>query len=164
LSVLSYTELVEHHALKGILIDSNILLVWTIGSFSLALIRDFKRTAAYTLRDFNLIHNLLGRFKRVVTMPGIITEVSNLSGQLAGNIRERFWKFYGTQIGEFEEFFQKGATISSEGLFNKLGYTDTGIILAARSGHLVLTDDLRLYVELSKAELPVINFTHIRNL
>jgi len=164
LSTLTYPDLVERHAHKGILIDSNILLVWTIGSFSLALIRGFKRTAAYTPRDFNLIHSLLGRFKRVVTMPGIIAEVSNLSGQLAGNIRDRFWKSYGTQICEFEEYFQRGATISTEGLFSKLGYTDTGIVLAARSGHLVLTDDFRLYIELSRAGLPVINFTHLRSL
>ena len=121
MSVLSYAKLVERHTPKGILIDSNILLVWTIGSFSLALIPNFKRTAAYTLRDFKLLHNLLGRFKQVVTMPGIITEVSNLSGQLAGNIRERFWDFYGTQICELEEYFQSGATISSDGLFRKIG-------------------------------------------
>jgi hypothetical protein len=71
-------RLVVRYARKGILIDTNILLLYFLGSFDQDLIPSFKRTVQFTVEDYNTLLLLLQMFDRLVTTPNILTEVSNL--------------------------------------------------------------------------------------
>jgi hypothetical protein len=84
----------------GVLVDTNLLLVYFVGAFDPALIPKFKRTRMYTLEDHPLLVRVLGFFEKVVTTPHILTEVSNLAGQLPSHLtRGVFEKFAAGERG-----------------------------------------------------------------
>ncbi len=47
--------LVTHYRTKGVLVDSNLLLLLFIGSYDPQRIKKFKRTQEYTFEDFELL-------------------------------------------------------------------------------------------------------------
>jgi hypothetical protein len=100
----TYTEeLVNRFRSKGALVDTNLLLLLLIGSYDRALVgeRGFKRVAKYTVEDFATLVLFLRHFKRSVTTPHILTEVSNLAGQLPDDHKSRCFK---TFVGTFQTF------------------------------------------------------------
>lgn len=74
--------MVHEYRPRGVLVDANILLLFFIGSYDTKLITRFKRTSRFTVRDYELVGNFLAAFERRITTPHILTEVSNLAGQL----------------------------------------------------------------------------------
>src|SRR5690242_21168586 len=70
---------------KGVLLDTNLLLLFVIGSYRRDIISEFKRTAQYTLADFELVVKILKFFRTKLTTPNILTEVDNLARQLPKN-------------------------------------------------------------------------------
>ncbi len=70
-------ELIYKYSNKGLLIDTNILLLYFVGSFDRQHIEKFKRTSQFTIKDFDYLVILLDRFDTLVTTPNILTEVNN---------------------------------------------------------------------------------------
>ncbi|MCY7376044.1 MAG: hypothetical protein LH472_08750 [Pyrinomonadaceae bacterium] len=160
-----YQKLLQNYAQKGLLVDTNILLLWIIGSVDRNFIEKFKRTAdRFTAADFDLIHQILGQFQIKVTTTSILTEVSNLMGQLKGKYKEDYFSAFAKVITLVDENLVKSSEICILPEFNKFGLTDSAITKIARDNYLVLTDDLPLYHYLSNLKIDVINFNHIRNL
>ena len=91
-------ELVVRYQNKGLLIDTNLLLLYFIGAYDPTRIPKFKRTMAFTIDEFWFLVKFLGVFNKLVTTPNVLTEVSNLSGQLAENLRF----FYLTLVTAFQ--------------------------------------------------------------
>src|SRR2546423_13863692 len=75
-------NLFEKYKNKGILIDTNLLLLVAVGTYDVSRILTWKRTQKYTLDDYALMLRILGYFERRVTSPNILTEVDNLARQL----------------------------------------------------------------------------------
>lgn len=63
---------------EGLLIDTNLLVLYVIGLHDQTRIEQNKRTSSYTKEDFDLLVNFTGYFKKVITTTNILTEVSNL--------------------------------------------------------------------------------------
>lgn len=82
-------ELVRRHRAKGVLVDTNILLLLFVGLFDPAQIPKFKRTAQFAPEDYGLLHEFLDCFVRIVTTPNILTEACNLAGQLPDWAKDR---------------------------------------------------------------------------
>jgi rRNA-processing protein FCF1 len=147
---------------KGILIDSNLLLLYFIGKFDTSQISKFKRTSKFTSDDFRLLLFVFKHFNNVVTTPNILTEVSNLSNQLAGNLKLNFYTEFAKQVSTFQEQYISSVNICSQAHFIKFGLTDSGIIELAANEYLILTDDFKLANLLESKNIDVINFNHIR--
>ncbi|WP_052315979.1 hypothetical protein [Desulfomonile tiedjei] len=96
-------DLISKYANKRVLIDTNLLLLYFIGEFDIAQIGRFKRVKQFTTKDFDLIKKLLTFFKQRITTPNIMTEVSNLAGQLPGASNSDFRKQLGEQIAILTE-------------------------------------------------------------
>ena len=73
-------ELIQHYKQKGILIDTNILLLYIVGAVDINLIRNFGRTAEFAENDFYVVSKFVDYFDIKITTPHILTEVSNLFG------------------------------------------------------------------------------------
>ena len=86
--------LLAKYAQKGILVDTNVLLLYLVGILDTSLIARFKRTQnrGYTEQDFRLVQNLLSLFRQVVTTPQILAELSNLSMQMKDPLLTRYFK------------------------------------------------------------------------
>jgi hypothetical protein len=157
-------ELVARYQNKGLLIDTNLLLLYFIGAYDPDRIPKFKRTMAFTVDEFWLLASFLDVFDKLVTTPNVLTEVSNLSGQLAENLRAPFYSDFSNRIPLLEEHYVTSVSVSSSVHFNRFGLTDSGIVQLVRDNYLVLTDDLKLVGYLQNLGIDVVNFNHIRPL
>ncbi len=73
-------QLVERYRSRGVLVDSNVLLLYFVGAYQRQLVPRFKRTAQFTVEDYDLLVHFLSNFRRIVTTPNILTEVNGLLG------------------------------------------------------------------------------------
>ncbi|HEY7305310.1 MAG TPA: hypothetical protein VH601_14395 [Bryobacteraceae bacterium] len=71
---------------RGLLIDTNLLVLFAVGSVNRDRIETFKRTRRYTAEDFDLLLRVLGNWGVRYTTPHVLAEVSNLT-DLAGTER-----------------------------------------------------------------------------
>lgn len=143
-------------------VDTNLLLVLIVGALDRAQVERFKRTRAYSAEDYTLLAGYVGGFQRMLTTPNVLTEVSNLLGQLAEPLRRRALLALGLLTGEFQETYLPSTALAADWHIPLLGLSDTSIIRAAEPDVTVLTDDLQLYVRLSTAGVDVVNFNHLR--
>lgn len=146
----------------GVLVDTNLLLLYFVGAFDRHQISRFKRTAQFNGEDFDLLVDFLGRFSRVATTPHILTEVSNLAGQLHDAAKHGVLERLKAGLALLDEQFAPAGEISSHTSFARFGITDSAILHHARGRYLVLTDDFRLSQYLLHEGLDVINFNHLR--
>ncbi len=155
-------SLIEKHASRGVIVDTNLMLLYAVGWHSPKLIQRFKRTQQYTEDNYRLLCAFLSRFHRIVTTPNILTEVNSLSGQLPKEIAPLFRRSWKIQIAALEENHLPGIAVSQHSAFEQFGLTDAAIAIAAVQELLVLTDDLRLEHYLHSQGVDCVNFNHLR--
>jgi len=156
-------QFVSRYRRSGVIVDTNILLLYFIGRFAPDQISRFKRTDTFDLDDFTFLKLLLSQFDRLLTTPAILAEVSNLSAQLGEPLRTTYFESFRNEITLLDERYIRSDDAASGGCFIRLGLTDSGIHLLARQ-NLVLTVDLQLYLFLLSENLDAINFNHLRPL
>jgi hypothetical protein len=147
---------------KSLLIDSNLLLLFFVGLHDRNRIEKFKRTAKFSGEDFDCLVGLMERSKEIVTTPRVLTEVSNLLGQLPSTLQYSFYQRFSRGLKSLQERYAASGELADEKCFPKFGLTDTAILQAARGNVVVLTDDLPLAQFLRHEKVDVINFNHLR--
>lgn len=162
-------ELATHlrrHRDEGILLDTNVLLLLWLAKFDPRLIGG-KRLEKYTPDDVELLAGYVGQFKRILTTSTILIETSNLaalvlSGQRKQTLFRRLFPLFGASPpDDFHHCSVDGLTLD-ESIFVRLGFTDASIAATVGTQHLLLTDDLDLYLAAQAQGAPAINFTHMR--
>lgn len=156
--------LVRKHALRGALVDTNLLIVLLIGRQDRSAISRFPHSRGYEPRDFDVLDRFVRHFRRIITTPHILTEVSNLSGRLRGNDLAQFRALLAQEIHLCEERHCEAQKAIQSMCFASFGLTDAGIERVAQDGLLVLTDDLALAGALERVRIDVLNFNRIRPL
>ena len=158
-------SLISQYRRRGVLVDTNLLLLLYIGGYDRRQVELFKRTAdRFVSVDFDTLTSVLDQFDTVVTTPHILTEVSNLMGQLSGRVRDGCFDLLARSISNLREHRTAGAALAGDDAFIRLGITDTSILEAAIENYLVLTDDFTLFNYLGGRGLDVLNFNNIRTL
>jgi len=147
---------------RGLLIDTNLLVLLVVGGVSPEQIGRYKRTSAYTRADYRLLCEFVAGFKRLVTLPHVLAEVSNLTdmpGEDLGVAR----RLLAEQIEVMEESAVASRAAAGHASYSRLGLTDAAIVeLMKREDCLVLTEDVGLYEALGRAGVQVVNFAHLR--
>lgn len=67
----------------GLLVDTNLLVLFTVGGVNRNRMETYKRTRQYTKSDFDLLLRILEKFNKLYTIAHVLAEVSNLAN-LAG--------------------------------------------------------------------------------
>jgi rRNA-processing protein FCF1 len=155
--------IIKRHRSTGVILDTNILLLYVVGSFDPRIIPSFKRTKTFAIEDFSTLANVI-RNTRILTTPSILTEVSNFVGQLPDNQRFDCFDILENAINQSVEYYIESAFIAKMSEFRRFGLTDAGIQHLAQAKRLVLTDDFRLSQYLGSIQIEVLNFNHIRTL
>lgn len=156
----------QRHRDEGILLDTNVLLLLWLAKFDSRLIGG-KRLEKYTPDDVELLAGYVGQFKRILTTSTILTETSNLAAQVLSGQRKQtlfrrlFPLFGASPPDDFHRCSVDGLTLD-ESIFVRLGFTDASIAATVGTQHLLLTDDLDLYLAAQAQGAPAINFTHMR--
>lgn len=156
-------ELFKKYRRKGILIDTNILLLYFVGAVNPERIARFKRTNRFSAEDYALLCNILLAFQeRIVTTPNILTEVNSLVNQLGEPERSQCLAILARRLAQFSECYIPSQSVSAGDGFARFGLTDCSMLEAARGQYLILTDDLRLAAYLQRQEVDTVNFHNLR--
>jgi hypothetical protein len=160
----TYEELlIERHRLKGILIDANLALLYLVGSCDLRLVGDgkFNKLSNYTAEDYRLLLRLKKIFRKAVTTPHVLTEVSNLTNDLPEPTRKEIFKKFHATFVEIEELPIASMVAAQRAEFPFLGLTDSGLAHVSHQ-YLIVTDDARLVKKMNESGLEALNFNHLR--
>lgn len=144
-------------------VDTNLLLLLLVGALDADQVERFRRTRKYSREDYALLATFVDKYARMLTTPNVLTEVSNLLGQLAEPLRRHAWVALGVMAADFDERFRASKELFAEPHYPVLGLADVSIIAVLEKGVTVLTDDLGLYARLASAGIEVINFNHLRS-
>lgn len=147
----------------GLLVDTNLLVLWVVGSVNRRRIRTFKRTRQYDDSDYDLLNRVIADFgRRLFTVAHVMAEVSNLT-DLPGEELGRSRALLKGALNRIEEPTLPSVRAADERNYQTLGLADAAIISAAREHRCaVLTDDQSLYLALEHEGVPTVNFTHLR--
>lgn len=151
--------LIRRYRRKGVLIDTNLALLYIVGSLDPLLIRSHSRTANFTIDDFDRLSKFVDYFEKKIVTPHVLTETSNLLGKstelrgvLAGFIRTSTEKHIPSE------------KIASAPTFLSAGLTDAGILEAAKNKYLLVTDDGPLLGLASSSKVGVVSLSQIRSI
>ncbi len=151
---------------KGIVVDTNLLILLIVGKFNIAYIEKCSRVKdkQYTINDYRFVNNLLSLFVKIYVTPQVLAEFSNLS---FGDIKDRaFLKYFEFVLeiikGVSEEYISKDIILDIP-IFRKFGFADASIFeLASKEQLPVITDDMPLHHYLITSGISSINMDHIR--
>ena len=111
-----------------------------------------------------ILVRFLQLFRSIVTTPNILTEVSNLLGQIPGPRGTQVFQTFAQAAKIIPEQYVRSSAAAETAAFVRFGLTDAVIARMAAGEVLVLTDDFRLSQYLERSRLPVLNFNHLRML
>lgn len=158
---------------EGIILDTNILVLFLIGNYNPLLIGEYEllqnSNKKYSVADFELLKKIVSYFKKLVITPHIIAELSNLSITRKNNLYGDKFIYYLRTVIEFlkraEERHQKCDCLWGMELtiIGEYGFTDmTMFELSKQTKMPILTDDLSFY-NYSYDKIPIIKLEHIIN-
>ncbi len=156
--------LVEKYSIKGALVDTNLLLLLIVGLTNEESITRFKRTNKYTIDDYRMLQVLLKSFKTLWTTPNILTEVSNLAGNIEDWGKDQLFQILSKFILSHDEKYQPSKSVAGTYEFVRFGLTDSILLQVVTEGLLLITDDFPLAQYATKARIDVINFNHLRGM
>jgi len=146
----------------GLLIDTNLLVLFVVGSVNPERISSFKRTGKYSYSDFELLRHVIGPFTSHYTLPQVMAEVSNLT-DMNGPERLMARLVLKTMVETLEEPKMSSVQACQNQHYQRLGLVDAAIAaISQEQGCTVLTDDLDLYVALTQQGAAVFNFAHLQ--
>jgi hypothetical protein len=153
-------QIFGRHVGKKLILDSNLLLLLLIGDFEPALIKNFKRTARYSLDHHEALVQFLGSFSGVLTTPHILTEVGNLANSLPEWQKTAWGEYFSLQIAHIEEIYRASSDLAQDPGFPAYGLTDIAMGMIANQA-LVLTDDRRFAGYLRSLSRDVLDFNDL---
>ncbi len=152
---------------SGVVVDTNVLLLYIVGLTDRSYIQSFKitRSAGFREKDWDTLDLWLGKFSTIWITGGILAEVSNHLGKMKDQRGVRCHMMLMRFVSNMEEsHFDAIELIKDESSFLRLGYTDTSLVREASLGRLVLTDDAKLANRIYENDWNVVNFNQIRDL
>ena len=161
--MLDAAGLIEKHRAKGVLVDTNLLVLFLVGTVNRQRILNFKRTGDFTIEDFDLLVRLIDWFGKLIATPHVLSQVSDLT-DLTGNELTKIRELFKVLVETIEESYDASRLLVSDPAFKRLGLTDAAIATVCCRGVLVLTADAQLHVALQERDIDALNFNHIRPL
>lgn len=126
-------RLLRSYRQRGVLIDSNLLLLYVVGLVDPQLIERFQRTRNLTRSDFDLLEHVLKPIKRIATTPNILTDVGNLGDQFDGTRKDRFRRELARTVGRLHEHYAPSRAAVDQPVFGHVGLADAATMVAARN-------------------------------
>ena len=129
-----------------LIIDTNMLVVFTIGSVDPNFLGRIQRVKEYRPDDYEIIFIYISHFSKVILLPNIVSETSNLLSQMTGDRRELCMTKLASLVQESTEVYIESCLAVTQPEFIDLGATDTSILCALNDNTSLLTADLKLYL------------------
>ncbi len=146
---------------RKILIDTNLLLLFVVGSVSPDRIGRHKRLSEFDAKDYVILARQLSAATKLIVTPNILTETSNLLGSPKNPDDRIFLQTLAEIIKNadiIEEVYVPSRTVAQMTQFQYMGLTDGGILSLKQQDAVVLTRDKRLASECMNVGLAVLPF------
>lgn len=146
----------------GLLIDTNLLVLFVVGKVNPARIENFKRTSKYNTGDYQLLVRVMERFTPLYTLAHVMAEAGNLT-DLTGRELLQARQVLKETLAVLQEPVVASIRAVQNRLYEGLGLVNAAIATLARENKCaVLTDDFDLYLALSRERIVVLDFSHLQ--
>lgn len=149
--------LIRKYKHKGILVDTNLILLYLVGSLDVYLIKNFSCTSMFTEDDFNRVSKFIDFFDIKIIVPHVLTEVSDFIDN-----RQNLQAVLKVFIENSREIFIESIELSIKDTFLKFGLADTSVTYTAKDNYLIFTDDRPLYGFLINSGIEAVNLDQVR--
>ncbi len=116
----------------------------------------------YRVDDYFLLCQRLAPPAEIIVTPNVLTESSNIAGQIAEPGRGAVLSALSTVIAAAKERYVRSADATLRPEFLRLGLTDSVLLTTTGSDELLLTADFNLFLADSYSGIRVENFNFIR--
>lgn len=149
--------------MKGVALDTNLLVLLLVGRAAPGLISIHKRLRAFDAEDFSLLVRVLGAANHLVIIPQCVAEVSNLAVQgvddpLRSEILLGLKGLVGSAI---ERDIASGFAVAQEE-YMRLGVTDAAWLAALDQNAKLVTADVELYLAALRRGHDAVRFSELR--
>lgn len=151
--------------MPNLILDTNLLILFMLGSYSPNDIATCNFTTTYNKDDFVFLERYLIIQSSICITPQILAELSNQVFQIYnGKKQVEFLKKIVDKLSPInEKYIELRDLLKESELFYKFGFTDLSIFeLAKNENYVVLTDDRKLHGILSSRKLNSLYFTELR--
>ena len=98
-----FISLILKYSQTGIIIDTNLLLLYLVGQYDQNMIGSFKGTLSYSEEDFKIVLGVLARFKKIIITPHILAELSNLSAKIRHDHLNQYFETLIAALSNWDE-------------------------------------------------------------
>ncbi len=152
-------EIFGKYRQKGIFIDTNLLVLYIVGTINPAFIKRFNRGKNdFDENDFILISKFIDSFETKITSPQILSEVSNFLDE-----KTDFCIGLKKYIELSEERYIKSEDLAKSHCFLKFGLADSSIVEVSKDAYLIFTDERPLFGYLVNEGIDAINFEWLKS-
>ncbi|CAN5723137.1 hypothetical protein BH24ACI1_BH24ACI1_15700 [soil metagenome] len=151
-------DLVQKYKRKGVFIDTELLLLYFVGTLDLNLIENFGRTSKFNKEDFSIVSTFIELFEIKITSPHILTEVSNFFGN-----KKELHYFLREYLELTEEKHLKSIEISKNEIFVDFGLADTAMAEISKDSYLIFTNNNPLFGYLINKGTDVVSLSQLKN-
>lgn len=145
-----------------LVLDTNLLVLFVVGSTNRAFIQRHKRLKAFSVEDFELLCRLIASCPQVIVTPNTLTETSNLLGHIEEPARTQIFEAFRQLVLSTDEEYLESRNAVTVKEFSRLGLTDAGLLEVTRETRSLLTTDLDLYLSALNRGATAVNFNHLR--
>ena len=149
-----------------IILDTNLLLLFIVGTASRKYIGMHKKLKSYTNEDFDLLLRLLSSADNIAVTPNTLTETSNLAAYISDPALTHILEVFRSLImdNNTNECFVQSYVAAARPEFIRLGLTDAALLHIADDSRVLLTADVGLYLAALNDGKNAQNFNHLRNM
>jgi len=156
-------ELIQKWATKGLLLDTNLFLLFVVGFADIEFIRNHKKTNSYSIADYKFLYQIVSHFRLKLTLPNVQTEVSNLARQTHPDMAKKIGNALQRLFTAWSELYEPSLRLTAGSHYIDYGLTDAALVSLSEK-YLLVTADGRLARRLSDLNRDVLNFNHYRPL
>lgn len=144
-------RLVQEYRGRGVFLDTNLLLLFVVGLRSSERVRSHRRLQRFTPDDAEALYRFCGLFSRIVTMPHVLTQTSDL-------LRDDEQLYLKQVIDLAQEEFVPSREVATMHQYPYLGLADAAILARIAGAFLVLSDDGLLVAEVQSLNGGALSF------
>lgn len=147
-----------------LLIDTNLLVLFVVGTASKEYIAKHKKLTEFTVEDYDRLVKIIARASEVLVTPNTLTETSNLAAYINEPARSKVLNVLRTVIASAsQERYVPSSVAAERKEFVRLGLADAVLLEIAAKDVTLLTTDFDLYNTALAKGAQALNFNHLRD-
>jgi predicted nucleic acid-binding protein len=150
--------------MRGVVVDANLFLLFAVGAYNRSQIERHRRLRThFDAAAFDLLIGFIAQFDKIVVVPGLLAEVSNLLSDGADPTAIGIKKAFAVLVQSAVEVYYPSKETVAAAEFAWLGLSDVAQLHAAEASKSpLITDDGPLFSAALRRGISSVHFASIR--